>query len=599
MFRSSLFWLSATRLLLRKRRHFVMQTARTDCGVASVLTVLNLMGRKGDPVAAVDRMDPDRSGSNLDAMRRYVEEVHGLTGKALSLPAAKLGQVKGRIVLHMRQMHYVVLLKRSSDGVFVFDPAMGPVFYPMADFAKLYSGYALAITKPARGAEIPAQQEASEILGGRMPRGLEPLALFIMGVASRLLECAILLCIVAALFLVLNRASFTSILMVFVILALCGGILLLARKARLEGEEGWAKKRQRKLWRGLLRTALGGRDLNGFRGRMEKDVAGSVRRGMIMSIPQRAQIPAALGSVIGLTALLCVLNPFVALAYLALVAGTLIVVQLDDVQICRLSVRPGIGRYSKLGLGRSLINARIGPDLIGQIAKWVVIGVAGFSVLLSDLPPVALMFWILTAMQIVPLDFRRVGQLSMALVNRDALSGLTASQVPLRAQKVGGPVDLKVSVSGAFTRIDGIAPLTATLQQPDLTVREQRVIMGDVVRHTLANLPEDARPEVGPVRIFAQGQEATQADFEQLMIARETRSGQNLPAVKDTRKSLEAGVNDPVLRDLHSCAPGDLPVFWDFRGRLKPDDIKERMLSTGHPQAAHLTMKRLTLVKAA
>ncbi|MHA6261775.1 cysteine peptidase family C39 domain-containing protein [Arenibacterium sp. CAU 1754] len=602
MLRSSFFWFRAIWTLLRNRRHFVMQTGRTDCGVASALTVLNMLGRKSDAVHAVDHMDADRTGTTLDALRRFFEEQHGFAATALSVPAARLHKIKGHIILHMQQQHYVVLLRQTARGVLVFDPAMGVVFYPRADFASLYSGFLLEIQPRHRSAPVttlPALPAVQKIVGGNPRRGLEGAALFMIGLASRLLECALLLCLVAALFLVLNHASFPSLLTVFGLVVVCGGLLLVARQTRFEGEDKWVRRKQSRLWRGLLRTSLRGRDLNGFRGRFEKDVSGALRRGMIVSMPQHSQIPAALGSLLGLSGLLCLLNPIVAGVHLTLFAALLVITQLNDIQLCRVSVRPGIGRYSKMGQRYSLISGAIAPDLFGELAKWSVIGFAGFSVLLANLPPAALMFWILTAMQLVPIDFRRVQVVSPLLGAQAPVSELLAVEVPLRRQKVVGEVAVKVAQQDNQLRIDGIAPLTATLQQPDLTVREQRLIMADVVRLAIDNMPEQDRPQLGPIRIFGPGQDASQADFEHLMIAQETRSGETLPVLRDTRKVMDLGLKDPVLRDLHSCAPGDFPVFWDYRGRIPVADIQKRLSDTGLTHAGHLTMKRLTVVKAA
>lgn len=597
MLRSSFFWSKAARLLLSKRKRFVMQTARTDCGVACTLTVLSLLGRHGDPVDAVNEMDADRTGTNLEAMRRYMETKHGHVARALAVPAGMLSKVRGKLILHMQQMHYVVLLHHGRDGVLVFDPAMGPVFYPMADFTKLYSGHLLEVNRPARGTSLPQKVTAQPVVGGHQKGRLSSISLFLVGMASRLLECTILLCIVAALFLVLNRASFPSILMVFALMAACGAVLLAARHIRLQGEANWAQERQVKVWRGLLRTFLGGRDLNGFRGRTEKDVASNVRQGIVVSVPQLAQVPAALGAVLGIAGLLFILNPWLALVHLILFAVLLVIMQLDEIQVCRVSIRPGIGRYSKLGLGHGPMNAKVASDLFGECAKWIVIGFAGFSVLLADLSPVALMFWILTGMQIVPLDFRRAQVIAPLLKGRQPVSQLTATEVPLRRQTVGGLVDLKMSRAKGMLRIDGISPLTATLQQRDLTVREQRLILGDVVRHTLSSIVQSKRPDTGAVRIFANGHEATQSDFEYLMISREARATETLPAVRVGRKTLMDGATDRLLRDLHSCEPGDFPVFWDFRSQIKLEDLQARLREVGLAKAGHLTMKRLTVVE--
>ncbi|MDK3072591.1 cysteine peptidase family C39 domain-containing protein [Sedimentitalea sp. JM2-8] len=583
---------------MTRSRRFVMQTSRTDCGVASALTVLNLMSRPANPVDAVDWLDPDRTGTSLDRLRRYFEEEQGLAARSLSVPASRVTEISGQVILHMAQQHYVVLLQAGDGGVLVFDPSVGPVFYPAADFASLYSGYLLQI-EPARVARSRAIAVPGPP-GGTDAMGPETASLFIIGFATRLLECAILLCLVAVLYLVLNHSSFPSLLLAFGLIVLCGGLILVAHQVRFDGEDAWIRRRQSRLWRGFLRTLMRGRDISGFRGGNELNVSGSVRKGLSFSIPRRSQVPAALGAVFAVPALLTFLSPVVALIHLVLYAVVLMVVQLDAVQVCRRSVRPGIGRYSKLTLGHDLLNAVSAPDLVGELAKWAVIGFAGFSVLFGALPPVALMFWILAAMQIIPTDFRRVMTLAPGLAARQAVSELTASEVPLRPQRVIGPVDLTVRHERGLTLIDGIAPLTQSLQQSDLTVREQRLIMADVVRHTLKNLPaQDQVPEIGPIRIFGPGQNASRADFEHLMIARETASGQTLPVRSDIRAVLDRSAEDLVLRDLHSCEAGDFPVFWDFRERLAVKDLQDRLQDLGMARAGHLTMKRLIVVEAA
>jgi len=147
-------------------------------------------------------------------------------------------------------------------------------------------------------------------------------------------------------------------------------------------------------------------------------------------------------------------------------------------------------------------------------------------------------------------------------------------------------------------RIDGIAPLTMALQQPDLTVREQRLIMADVVAHTIRSLPEEHRFRFGPIRIFGPGQDANQAEFELLMIARDGQpNGSNLPVLRDARDAMDRGLEDPVLRDLISCEPGDFPVFWDVRSRLPLSDLQERADMAGCARVGHLTMGRLTVIE--
>jgi predicted double-glycine peptidase len=610
MLRSSRYWAGAVWTLLTRRRKFVQQTTRTDCGVASVLSVLNLLSLKGDPVHAVETMDPDRSGTSLEALRHYCEEYYGLEATALSVPAERIGEIKGQVILHMRQMHYVVLLRASRRGVLVFDPSLGVVHYPVADFAALYSGYLLSCKRPRKGRGVSGQGALVSSAPRPLPQpartdgkgGLEPAALFVIGMAMRLMEVALILCVVVVLFLVLSRASFPSLLLAFGVIIAAGLLLLLARRIRFEGEDTMIRTRQSRLWRSILRTSLRGRDLHGFRGRMERDVTGAVRRGISITIPQRAQVPATLGAFAVMPLLLGLLSPVLSVMHVVYYGLVMIVTQLDSIQVCRRSVRGKIGRYSKLTQGRDLVNATAAPELIGEVAKWTVIGVASYTVLTGTLPAVALMFWILTAMQIVPNDFKRAVLMTPPIGAQDPVPALTGTEVPLRQQRLVGPVDLTVSRDRHLVRIDGISGLTAGLQQPDLTVREQRVIMADIVAHTLRNLPPEHRFQIGPIRIFGPGQAANQAEFELLMIARDTgqagpSKGANLPALRNGRDLMELGLQDPVLRDLFSCEPGDFPVFWDVRSRLVLSELQDRVEMTGLARVGHLTMGRLTVIE--
>ena len=601
MFRSSAYWPGAIWVLLRQGRHFVQQTTRTDCGVACALSLMNILRRPCDPVRAVEFLDPDRAGSNLDAMLRFFTDEHGLEALAMKVPAERVGRAEGWEILHMRQQHYVLLLRAGAQGVLVFDPAMGPVHYPRPDFEALYSGVLLRVSGRYAGAQLPARPAPPAAVAGQAPRArAENAALFLLGMASRLLECGLILCLVAVLYLVLNQSSFPSMLLAFALIALCGGVLLVARQTRFEAEDGWSRRRQARVWRDLLRSSVRGRDLHGFRGRYERDVAGAIRHGITVTIPRRAQVPATLGAAAVMPLALALLSPWLSLAHVGLYAAVLVLTQLDSVQVCRRSVQAGIGRYSRLSHGRDLINTAAGPELLGELAKWTVIGFAGWAVLTGSFPAVALMFWILAAMQIVPLDFKRATLLAPVFDTADPVPALTGAEVPLRRQKMLGEVALKVTRTRQQLRIDGIRPLTQALQQPDLTVREQRLILGDVVAAALQALPDGERPAIGPVRIFGPGQEASQADFEHLMIAREAAADTTtLPVPVDTRKTLDSGLKDAVLRDLYSCDPQDFPVFWDVRGKMKLDELQARIDAVGLARAGHLTMARLTVLERA
>ena len=48
-----------------------------------------------------------------------------------------------------------------------------------------------------------------------------------------------------------------------------------------------------------------------------------------------------------------------------------------------------------------------------------------------------------------------------------------------------------------------------------------------------------------------------------------------------------------------SCEPGDFPVFWDLRGRMTPEILREKAANGAVRRIGHLTMTRLTVVEAA
>lgn len=588
MLRSSRFWIRAFGPLVRSHRHGVRQTTQSDCGVACTLMVMARLGRDADPVQAVATLDPDRTGSSLAALRAYFTDTPGLEAQALKVPAATLADLtggdrkspnpKGQLIAHMTQQHYVWVLHADDYGVLVYDPAMGPVLYPFADFVALYSGAVLRVT----GATQPRKRGTGWT--GWTGWFWHRLGLVLSGMASRLLEMALILSAVVIVYMVLNHASFPALLMAFAIVAGSGAMLILTRQIRAEGEAHWLRKTRNGIGSGLLRAAIRGRDLQGFRGRSERDVSGAIRRGLGGDLPQRVQLPATLGSFVMLPLALLALSPLLSVWLVALYGVALALVHLDRVHVCRRSVRKTSGRYSKLTLGRSLLNLEGGPDFIGEIAKWSIIGTAGFAVFYSALPAMALMFWILTGMQIAPLDFRRIRQLAPAFITQDPVGVLTGAEVPLRQQSLIGAPEMTATYSNGGIRVD-VRTLTRGLQQPDLTVREQRQIMAQIVAHAMA-----AVADIGPVRLFGPGQKASQADLEHLLITRTSRAFQ-----EDPRALLDAAMHAPMLRDLLSCEAGDFPVFWDVRGRMDLETLPDFLDRAGLAHAGHLTMTHLTV----
>lgn len=591
MLRSSVFWARAALTLARQSRHFVPQNTITDCGVASALTVLNMAGRAVNPVEVSERLDPNKAGTTLNDLRQLFDEDQDFKARALGVRAESMRQIQGHVILHMSRAHYVVLLQASRVGVLCFDPSLGPVFYPQAEFEKLYSGFLLEVLPQGKVRPLPAPHE-------RRQGGVAQAALFLLGGTMRALEAALVLSLCFGLFLVANRASLSSLLSIIGVVTVCGVLLIAVRRMRVRGQEVWVRRRQGLLWRGLLRTITRGNDLHGFRNQRERDVAGRLRRGLVVELPKRAQFPAILGSTIMMAGVLAFLSPILSLFYLAVAATITGVTLLDDVKICRRSVRKNEGKYTQLSRGRLMLNSKTAPMLLGEISKWTLIGIAGYGVLASGLPTPVMMFWVLMAMQIVPTDLRTMPALAQAFAPKVPISPLLGSESMLRVQKMVGDVPLKLKRRDGLILIEGITPLTEPLQHSNLTIRELRLVLADIVKKAVVALPENERSQIGAVRLFGPGQYVTESDFENIALDEEVRQGTRLP-VKRSSKVQDDGRGDPLRRAMRSCGPDDFPVFWDLRNKMKLDELRSGLRAGPVKRAGHLSMSRLTVIEEA
>lgn len=589
MWRSSLFWARAAWQLARRSRHFVAQNTVTDCGVACALSVLGMHRRAVDALAATDRLDPERSGTSLQDLKRFFVEQHDMPARALAVRADRIDEIQTPAIVHMERMHYLVLLQAGRTGVLCFDPSMGPVFYPRDDFARLYSGFALEVSpggraRPARDT-TPALRQVTGAIG-----------LFLTGTTARLLEAALILSLSVGLFLVANKASPGTLFTVLAVIVVAGLLLLTVRRWRIVGQEAWVWHRQNAIWRRLWRGVVRGRDLIGFRNQRETQVATRLRQALIVAVPKQAQFAAALGTVFMMTILLGFLSPWLSLAYLCAIAGVTGLALLNEVSLVRRTVRAGQGRYSPIAQSRHLPSLQSAQMLFGEVGKWSVIGIAGYGALATGLPAPVMMFWILLAMQLVPADFRAAPALAQGFAPAQCVSPLLGAEAPLRDRRVSREVILTATREKGLVVVDGILPLTKALQHPDLTVREQRLILADVVRRAVASLPESDRDRLGAIRLFGPGQDVSQADFETLALADQLKPVATLPVPAD---DAAAAQNGPIDRAMQSCGAQDFPVFWDVRNEIALADLRGSIARARAPRAGHLSMTRLTLVEAA
>lgn len=592
MLRSSLFWVASAWDLARFSRHFVPQNTVTDCGVACAMTVQRMLGGDPDAVMASQTLDPDRAGTNLEELRAYLAESGGLNARALSVQPARLGDIDRPAILHMTRMHYVVLLRSGCPGALVYDPSVGPVFYPEPDFARLFSGYLVEAHRGSRSRVRPR-------LHRDRPDRAQRAGLFLLGVAARLFAIAVILALCFGLFLLTNKASTGAVLGTLAVVGFAGLLLILARRLRIAAQDALVRRRQSRLWRRMLWSVARGRDLVGFRNQKERDVAARLRQALILAIPKRAPVPATLGAMVVMAGVLALLSPVLAVLYAGSLVGLTGLSLLAGVSLCRRSVSKDEGRYAPLAGSSYLYGEVAAVSMAGEAAKWTVIGAAGLDMLVQGMPDPVLLFWVLMAMQLVPLDFRSVPVLAQAFVPAQPVSPLIGTEAPLRDRRAETVPTLMARSKKGHLVIEGINPLTDALRHPDLTVREQRLILSEVINQAVAAIPNrDARLAMANPRLFGPGQDVTEADFEALSLAEDVRTGTLLPVTRE-RAAIEHEPTDPIVRAMKSCGPEDFPVFWDVREQIKIDDLRAHAKRADAKRIGHLSMTRLTVIEAA
>lgn len=591
MLQFSRFWICVVWQLVRKQRFFILQTTRTDCGVASALTLLGLIGRQVGASEAVDKLDKTRTGTDLESLRAFVSECLGEQCRALSVEAEMLQNIKLPAILHLRQLHFVVLLQVSRDLVFVHDPAIGPVIYSRDDFDELSSKHLV---------EFPGAKRTR-------PRGAKPkkqawlrsqqTALFVLELAKRLLGIGLLLAVSTFLFLVLNQVGDFSLLKSGLGLGVLGLFFMALRlqSARVQMEA--SATQQKSYFLRILKTLSRGRDFVGFRGRPESDVAKSVRKAVQMDLPRYAQLPTTIASIIVAPLILVFLGWEMVLIWCGLICFAFVFAQLGGLYKCRVSVRGTSGRYTRLFASHPVFGTVSASEICGELAKWAVILIAGLGVLWGEVQAPSLVFWVLFAMQSAATDFRLVAQFSTMFGAPRVVPDLIGTIVESRNPRDGEVMQPQVTHADGITVVDGISPLTRVLQQPDLTVLEQRRVMAKVVKEIAPALGDMDAATVNNVMIFGPGHEATSVDFE---FCNDLAANRN-DLDHRTKESLPAIVGEDVQRHVERallmCGTSDFPIFWDVHSRIAISELADQVSTTQLQAVGHLTLKKFTFVK--
>jgi len=123
----------------------VQQTGATECGLASLASVLAFHGRHLPVRTLRDHLTPGRDGTTA-ADLLHLAERNGLAGRGLRVDAIEdLRRLQRGAILHWRFSHFVVLDRAVKQGLRVMDPAMGRRIVSWEEVSRNFTGVAVEL----------------------------------------------------------------------------------------------------------------------------------------------------------------------------------------------------------------------------------------------------------------------------------------------------------------------------------------------------------------------------------------------------------------------------------------------------------------------
>jgi predicted double-glycine peptidase len=142
----------------------VRQLFDFSCGAAAIATVLTHYWREPTPEIKVMEIlrerYPDRDWKKLQETGFSFEDLIfaaerlGFKAQGARVSVEELVKVEGPVIVHLdkkRFQHFSVVRASKAGYVFLSDPIIGAVSMTQEEFARLYTGAALAIWKPGSG----------------------------------------------------------------------------------------------------------------------------------------------------------------------------------------------------------------------------------------------------------------------------------------------------------------------------------------------------------------------------------------------------------------------------------------------------------------
>ncbi len=123
----------------------IMQTEKTECGLACIAMILNFYGHAIDLNTLRTKTSISQHGITLRTLMTLADRVQ-LSSRPLRLELADLAKLKLPAVLHWDMHHFVVLAAIRNNTFVIHDPASGVKKYTRDALSKHFTGIALELT---------------------------------------------------------------------------------------------------------------------------------------------------------------------------------------------------------------------------------------------------------------------------------------------------------------------------------------------------------------------------------------------------------------------------------------------------------------------
>jgi ATP-binding cassette, subfamily B, bacterial CvaB/MchF/RaxB len=160
-----------------KKVQMILQSERTECGLACIAMVANHYGHALTLPSLRRRFPVSTRGSDLNRLIEIAGRL-GFSGRGLKLESEDLSELQTPAILHWDLNHFVVLVSLHGQKALIHDPALGMRTMVRQELEKHFTGVALEL--------LPNASFKAE----KAPRAYSPLALFrgVVGLKSALLQ---------------------------------------------------------------------------------------------------------------------------------------------------------------------------------------------------------------------------------------------------------------------------------------------------------------------------------------------------------------------------------------------------------------------------